>query len=105
MRNVPAKFDLMGRSYVVTPLPAERKEEVDGEHSYAEATVWVNTDLTPQHRMATFCHEFTHAQLEAAERIDLSSDEALVGVLGNLLHQFLKTYRGKLTLQCILSAT
>lgn len=96
MRNIPTSFKLIGRQYTVKRMEAVDAETMDGRHSIADALI----ELAPcskQHQMATFGHELCHALFEAAGREDLSSDEALVDILGNLLHQFWQSKRGKLT--------
>jgi len=44
----------------------------------------------------SFCHELVHMILDRAGEEELCSNEKLVDLLGSLLHQFLKTKKGKI---------
>lgn len=86
--KIPKTFQLAGISWTV--------EEVDGmtEQGLCEsekAAIKLRKGLPQQVKEATFCHELEHAILFSMGRTD--HDEREVDAHGNLLHQFLTTYK------------
>ena len=86
--KIPRTFQLAGIVWTV--------EEVDGmtEQGLCEsemAKIKLRKGLPAQVKLAAFCHELEHAILFAMGKTE--HDEREVDAHGNLLHQFLTTYR------------
>lgn len=93
--RVPLTFKIGGLDYTVQPLEATYRSELRGEHRPEDSAVYLDPTLKPQILLGTFFHELVHSLLEAAGREDLSENEAFVDTFSTLLHQFMKTKRGK----------
>ena len=86
--TIPTSFQLAGIVWKVVETDAIS----DMGHCDSEAaTIRLRSDLPDQVKQATFCHELQHAILFAMGRTD--HDEREVDAQGNLLHQFLTTYK------------
>jgi len=85
---VPTSFQLAGITWKVVETDAIS----DMGHCDSEAaTIRLRSDLSAQVKEATFCHELQHAIRYMAGETD--HDERVVDAHGNLLHQFLLTYK------------
>lgn len=87
--KVPKTFQLAAVTWTV--------REVDGLDEMgrcdpATATILLRKSLPPQVKLQTFCHELEHALRFASGHLE-AHDEKEVDAIGNLLHQFLTTYR------------
>lgn len=113
MKKIPSKFSLLGLDIKVQQLPydALQKKHRDlasnagrntddignvlGLYDYSTSALYiVAKDLkrwSEDFRLSVFHHELAHGLLYMAGRGDLSSDETLVDVLGNLILQADKT--------------
>ncbi len=113
MKKLPSEFQLLGVTVTVRQLPydelqkknrelvqrdgrdASTAQNVLGMYHYGTHTLYVVAkDLkrfTEEARLSVFHHELAHGLLHMAGRFDLSDDEALVDVLGNLIMQADKT--------------
>ena len=88
MKKVPKTFQLGGIVWRV----AETDAISDMGHCDSEtAIIRLRVDLPAQIKLATFCHELEHSMLFTMGRTD--HDEREVDAHGNLLHQFLTTYK------------
>jgi hypothetical protein len=86
--KVPKSFQLAGITWKVVETDAIS----DMGHCDSEAaTIRLRSDLSPQVKQATFCHELQHAIRYMAGETD--HDERVVDAHGNLLHQFLTTWK------------
>jgi hypothetical protein len=113
MKKIPSKFSLLGLDIKVQQLPydalqkknrelaanagrnADDTVNVLGLCDHGSGTLYIIAkDLkrwSEEFRLSVFHHELAHGLLYMAGRGDLSSDEALVDVLGNLILQADKT--------------
>jgi hypothetical protein len=88
--KIPKSFTLAGILWTVE----ESNAISDMGHCDNEtATIRLRSDLSPQVKAATFCHELQHA-IRFTTGLD-EHDEKEVDSQGNLLHQFLEQF-GKL---------
>ena len=86
--KIPRSFQLAGIVWKVE----ETNAISDMGHCDSEAaTIRLRSDLSPQVKLATFCHELQHAIRYMAGQQD--HDEKEVDQQGNLLHQFLITWK------------
>lgn len=86
--KIPRSFQLAGITWKVVETDAIS----DMGHCDSEAaTIRLRSDLSPQVKQATFCHELQHAIRYMSGETD--HDEKEVDLHGNLLHQFLTTYK------------
>lgn len=86
--KIPRSFQLAGITWKVVETDAIS----DMGHCDSEAaTIRLRSDLSPQVKQATFCHELQHAIRYMSGQQD--HDEREVDAHGNLLHQFLTTYK------------
>ena len=96
---IPKSFTLMNRTYDVVDMPHEfhLAGEQDGyfDKERGAISVYTGDTYSPEYIRAVFFHELAHALFEAAGREDLSKDEALVEVMGSVVHQFMQSKRGK----------
>ena len=100
MRVIPKYFDLLGHTIEVVI----RDDLVDEANCYGrwwkhrhliELQSTRRHDVTPSFQMQTFWHEVTHAILDNIGSEDLSEDEKLVDLMGQCIHQVLRTKRSK----------
>ena len=99
MRNLPKTFKLFDRTYTVRAMTADDKREKGIEYGYFDyntGEILIDVNDKPELNLSVFCHELTHAILDALDEDDLSENETFVTAFGSLLAQFLKTRRGKL---------
>jgi len=86
--KIPKTFQLAGIVWKVVETDAIS----DMGHCDSEAaTIRLRSDLSAQVKQATFCHELQHAIRYMAGETD--HDEKEVDQQGNLLHQFLTTWK------------
>lgn len=86
--SVPTSFQLGGITWKVVDTDAIS----DMGHCDSEAaTIRLRSDLSQQVKQATFCHELQHAIRYMAGETD--HDERTVDAHGNLLHQFLTSWK------------
>jgi hypothetical protein len=85
--KIPKSFTLAGILWTVE----ESNAISDMVHCDNEtATIRLRSDLSPQVKAATFCHELQHAIRFTTGHDD--HDEKEVDAQGNLLHQFLEQF-------------
>lgn len=86
--KIPKTFQLAGMTWRVEETAAIS----DMGHCDSEtATIRIRSGLSSQVKEATFCHELQHAIRFMAGETD--HDEKSVDAHGNLLHQFLNTWK------------
>lgn len=86
--KIPRSFQLAGITWKVVETDAIS----DMGHCDSEAaTIRLRSDLSPQVKQATFCHELQHAIRYMSGETD--HDEKVVDAQGNLLHQFLNSQK------------
>lgn len=86
--KIPRSFQLAGITWRVVETDAIS----DMGHCDSEAaTIRLRSDLSPQVKQATFCHELQHAIRYMSGETD--HDEKVVDQQGNLLHQFLNSQK------------
>lgn len=86
--KIPKSFQLAGVTWCVEETAAMNEMG----HCEAEtATIRIRKGLSQQMKEATFCHELQHAIRFAAGETD--HDGKTVDAHGNLLHQFLNTWK------------
>ena len=97
---IPKTFTLINRSWNVELLDKEIAQagEMSGDCSSHKALIRVAADEDREYMEHTYLHELVHALLEASSRPSLSKKEAFVDSLAAVLHQYLKTKKGKLEL-------
>lgn len=112
MKKIPTEITLLGSVIKVKQLPYDALQKVYREEaklhtasgdvpnvlglfSYNRLTLYVVAkDLarfSEEFRLSVFHHELAHGLLHMAGRPELSSDETLVDILGNLIMQADKT--------------
>lgn len=97
MRKIPARFELLGSTITVKV----RDDLYDEAECYGRWTPSkhlielqeVGPDVTKTFQLQTFWHEVMHAVFDNIGRPELSEDEALVDLVGQCIHQVLKTKR------------
>jgi len=95
---IPTSFQLAGRTWVV-----EQHELIDGNPDLygdcdgSECVIRLKTGVRPEVLQHTFYHELTHAICFSLGWEDMNEDEGKVDALANVMLQFLKTKRGKVT--------
>lgn len=96
--SIPTSFQLVNRKYTVEVLPKEVAEDLGrhGDCNRSKAVIRVELDY-PDNSEHTFYHELAHALLYATTKPKLSEKEDFVDSLGAVIHQFMKTKKGKLT--------
>lgn len=87
--RVPRSFALAGVKWRVVEV--EGLDEM-GRCDPASATILLRKSLQPQIKLQTFCHELEHALRFSAGHLE-AHDEKEVDAIGNLLHQFLTTWK------------
>ncbi len=89
MKKPPKAFTLAGVNWRVVEVGG--LDEM-GRCGPVAATILLRKSLAPQIKMQTFCHELEHALRFSAGQFE-GHDEKEVDALGNLLHQFLVTWK------------
>lgn len=95
--KIPASFSILGQT-----ISVKSKDDItyfDDNRAVwrsRENTIYLqpaskDTPMPPEMIEQAFCHEVIHCMFDFAERPRLSKDEALVNLLGGLLHQILTT--------------
>ena len=88
---IPRSFKVFGRTYTVRiedDLLA--REDLLGETNHREQVIRlqaVGAAFPADHQEQTFYHELVHLLFGLVSRDDLRKDEALVDLLGSMLHQ------------------
>lgn len=97
---IPKSFDQLGHTITVEHVDARDTSLVLLEadafycHSSKKIRIKASDQFTAEsYKGAVFYHELAHCILEHAQRDDLSKDECLVDLLGDLLYQFAKTVK------------
>lgn len=99
MRKLPARFDILGHTITVR-LRADLESDAGCYGRWHPTTHLIElqdpeaTEMSASFIMQVFWHEAVHAMLDLTGHEDLSSDEKLVDLLGQCIHQVLKTKRG-----------
>lgn len=97
VRKVPISFELFGNTYwVVYDTIKTNSDSVFGEVDYISNTITITNklhgrDITPDMQYNVFLHEVTHLILERMGETKLASNEKLVELFSNCLHQVLNT--------------
>jgi hypothetical protein len=86
--KIPKSFQLAGVTWKVEETAAMHEM---GHCDSETATIRLRAGLADQMKAATFCHELQHAIRYTAGETD--HDEKTVDAHGNLLHQFLSTWK------------
>lgn len=95
--RIPKSFSVLGQTVVVkNRTDLSYSEDNCAEWSARENAIYIqpaskDTPIPSEMVEQAFCHEVVHCLLDFAERPRLSKDEALVNLLGGLLHQVLTT--------------
>lgn len=95
--KIPESFYLFGQK--ISVVAKESIESEDGNYGYAKFCKQIieiqkpmaGVTMTEQRQEQVFCHELMHWLFHMAEKPKLASDEELVNMMGNLLHQFMTT--------------
>ena len=93
--NIPATFQLLGRTWTVTQDSQETKHkhlmgECQNNRNTIKLTKGLEGEDFPQDEVEqTFFHELTHAVLFTMGKNKLNEDEKFVDVFAGLLHQAL----------------
>ena len=96
---IPTSFSLVNRRITVEELSKDLADDLErhGDYNRVEGKIRVcleeGNDEFVTH---TFLHELVHALLEASSKPRLSKNEAFVDSLAAVLHQYMKTKKGKL---------
>lgn len=69
-------------------------EDVDALYCHEDKEIYLNEDLSGTLQEQAYLHELTHCLLEHAGYERLSADERLVGIVSELLYQFIVTKKG-----------
>ena len=95
---IPKSFTLVNRRWMVEELDKETAEagSMHGDCNSEKALIRVEYNDNIEFREHTFYHELAHALLEASSRPSLSKKEKFVDSLAAVLHQYMKTKKGKL---------
>ena len=92
---IPKRFDLINRTYTVAPFrDSNSKSELQGYCNTSECVILIDTDVGQEQQEHVFFHELLHAWFDAAGKPDLSKDEALVDLMGSVIHQYMQTHEG-----------
>jgi hypothetical protein len=93
--KIPKSFTLGAIPYKVTMVNHIDKGESLGITDADNGEIEIMKDIPRPRKEQTFCHELLHALFDAAGRAELGADEALVDVMGTLLHQYMQTSKGE----------
>ncbi len=92
---IPKTFQLLGRTITVKEV-----EQVDVDNDLGlwiahQDEIRIRKDQSKGAKEHTFFHELAHAIFELGGHEKLSKDEALVDLVGGLIHQYMKTQKAK----------
>lgn len=96
---IPKSFKIFAHTIKikkVKKLKDENNEDLLGEADLANNRIKLldNDKITPvqeSQKEQVFFHEFAHIMFDSIGRHDLSQDETLVDLVGNAIHQYLKS--------------
>ena len=95
---IPKTFTLVNRHWTVEELSSDDAEtgSMSGDCSSHRARIRIRVDDNAEYTEHTYLHELVHALLEASTLPKLSKKEAFVDSLAAVLHQYMKTKKGRL---------
>lgn len=96
--NIPTKFSVGGLDYRVEKVGSLRYGEEFGHCCSADCTIHIAATaggkvLTEERKEQTFCHELTHAILDAIGEDELNGNEQFVDAFSNVLYLIIKTMK------------
>ena len=97
--KIPKQFELMGQTIRVVydkKLCHENDNRAEARYRSNEIAINPPSECQPwpqEHIGEAFFHELVHFIFHMAGEKTMASDERIVGVVGNLLHQAIKTMR------------
>lgn len=100
---IPREFQLAGKVWTVEEVApevlakyADEDETIFGVCLFYESRILIQHGLSPQEKAHTFLHELMHAMLSTLGWRKLNEDEDRVDALAGVLHQFLKSKKGRI---------
>jgi hypothetical protein len=98
---IPKSFKVFAHTIKVKKVKTLKDEE--GNQLLGQADINKNViklldnekelEVDNSQKEQVFFHEFAHIMFDSIGRNDLSNDESLVDLVGNIIHQYLKTVK------------
>lgn len=89
--KIPRSFQIAGHTIRVVRVRTKKRWGLYHPDKKRIEVCYAQKGVPRSHIEQTFCHELMHCLFDHAKRDDLYYDEALVDLLGDLLHQALTT--------------
>lgn len=95
--RIPKTFQAANRTWRVrlTTSSALLDEDQNGVTHFEPAVIYIRRGLRGDLLMHTFCHELLHVVTDACGLQKLNRDEDSIDALAGVLHQALKTSKGR----------
>lgn len=96
--NIPTKFSVGGLDYRVEKVGSLRYGGEFGHYNGTTCVIHIaetagGAALTEERKGQTFCHELTHAILDAIGEDELNGNEQFVDAFSTVLYQAIKTMK------------